>query len=35
MLEYARGPIPTMLPFGLADTVFSTKGAVRFGQEEP
>ena len=24
MLEYARGPIVTMLPFGLADTVFST-----------
>lgn len=24
MLEYARGPIPTMLPFGLADAFFST-----------
>lgn len=24
MLEYARGPIATMLPFGLADTVVST-----------
>lgn len=24
MLEYARGPIPTMLPFGLADGLLST-----------
>ncbi len=24
MLEYARGPIVSMLPFGLADTLFST-----------
>jgi C-8 sterol isomerase len=24
MLEYARGPIPRMFPFGLADSVFST-----------
>lgn len=24
LLEYARGPIPTMVPFGLSDSVFST-----------
>jgi C-8 sterol isomerase len=24
MLEYCRGALPTMLPFGLADSLFST-----------
>jgi C-8 sterol isomerase len=27
MLEYSRGPIPSMLPFGLADSFFSTLDA--------
>lgn len=32
MLEYARGPIPMMLPFGLADTALSTLDVRSFGR---
>jgi len=31
MLEYSRGPIPTMLPFGLADTLLSTLDVFALG----
>jgi len=32
MLEYSRGPIPSMLPFGLADTMLSTLDYRTFGR---
>jgi len=32
MLEYARGPIPSMLPFGIADAIFSTIDAPTIGK---
>ena len=32
VLEYARGPVYTMLPFGLADTLFSTLDVRTFSR---
>jgi C-8 sterol isomerase len=32
VLEYARGPIPLMLPFGLRDTRFGTPDFVTLGK---
>tara|TARA_B100001750_G_scaffold182946_1_gene151646 strand:+ start:869 stop:1432 length:564 start_codon:yes stop_codon:yes gene_type:complete len=32
MLEYSRGPIPSMLPFGLADTMLSTLDVKTVGR---